>query len=88
MKKQVFIFEFPKANATIKVEVSPLCVKEMAIQYLKNQDVVFGSICLIEDVEENILAIACYSEGGRGGIKFFTEDDSVNDIKEMEEREQ
>lgn len=85
MKKQTFIFEFPKANATINIEANPLCVKSMAIQYLKNQDAVFGDICLIKDVNENVLAIACYAQADKNIVKFFTEDESINGIKPMEE---
>lgn len=84
MKKQIFIFEFPKANATINAEVSPLCVKGMAIQYLKKQDAVFGDLCLIKDDKGNVLAIACYAQEDSNVVKFFTEDESINNIKAME----
>lgn len=85
MKKQTFIFEFPRANATIKVEVNPLCVRSMAIRYLKNQDSVFGDLCIIKDINENVLAIACHAQECSSVVKFFTEDESINDIKLIEE---
>ncbi len=85
MKKQAFIFEFPRANATINAEVNPLCVKSMAIRYLKNQDSVFGDLCLIKDYKGNVLAIACHAQEDSAEVKFFTEDESINDIKLIEE---
>lgn len=84
MKRQVFIFEFPKTSTTIKAEVNPLCVKDMAIQYIDKQETAFGDICLIrEGCNEDIVAIAC-RVGDSSKVKFFTEDDSINKIKELE----
>lgn len=84
MKRQVFIFEFPKTSTTIKAEVNPLCVKDMAIQYINKQETAFGDICLIrEGVSEDIVAISC-RVGDSSKVKFFTEDDSINKIKELE----
>lgn len=84
MKRQVFIFEFPKTSTTIKAEVNPLCVKDMAIQYIDKQETAFGDICLIrEGYSEDIVAIAC-RVGDSSKVKFFTEDDSINKIKELE----
>lgn len=88
MKKKTFIFEFPNAKATINVETSPLCVKDLAIQYLDKQNLVFGTLCLIRDgFSEEILAIACYASADNGKIKFFTEDESINDIVELHVKE-
>lgn len=85
MEKKSFIFEFPRTKSTITVEASPLCVKDMAIKYLQNQGAVFGDLCIIRRGEdEDTLAIACWSSE-MGDLKFFTEDDSLSDIREMEE---
>lgn len=88
MKKQVFIFYFPMSRATINVETSPLCVKDLAIQYISKQGSVFGDICLIKDGYSNdIWAIACANSDFVDDVKFFTEDESVNDIVPIAEEE-
>lgn len=87
MKKQTFIFDFPQAKATINVEVNPLCVKDTAIKYLKRQDIVFGTLCLIKDDKGNVLAVACYAQEDSAEVKFFTEDESINELKIIEESE-
>lgn len=87
MKKQTFIFEFPKSRATINVETSPLCVKDLAIQYISKQESAFGDICLVKDYQGNVLAIACSAKDDSSSVKFFTEDESINDIVSLVEEE-
>lgn len=87
MKKQTFIFEFPMSRATINVETNPLYVKDLAIRYISNQESAFGNICLIKDISGNVLAIACYAKDDSTAVKFFTEDESVNDIVSLYEGE-
>ena len=79
MNKQEFIFVFPQSGETITKEMNPLAVKDAAIKYLKTQNEVRGDICIIKDSKDNVIAMGYVSDNMK--ISFFTEDETVNDIK-------
>lgn len=79
MNKQEFIFVFPQSGETITKEMNPLAVKDAAIKYLKTQNEVRGDICIIKDIKDNVIAMGYVSDNMK--ISFFTEDETVNDIK-------
>ena len=79
MKKKEFIFVFPQSGETITKEMNPLAVKDAAIKYLKTQNEVRGDICIIKDSKDNVIAMGYVSDNMK--ISFFTEDETVNDIK-------
>lgn len=84
--KEDFVLVFPLGmcdEKTIKVHISPFSVKEVVKQILKSQGLVFGTLCIVQDIYDNILVIAYYTESN--GVKFFTEDDEVKQIKETED---
>lgn len=82
MKKQEFIFVFPQSGETITRVMSPLAVKDAVVKYLKVQNEVRGDICIIRNSLNEVVAMAYVSETMK--ISFFTEDDSVSDIKPIE----
>lgn len=79
MKKQKFTFYFPLSGEKITKEYNLLAVKDATIKYLRNQSEVRGDICLVSDEKGEIVAMAHIDEHLK--VKFFTEDDSVSDIK-------
>ena len=79
MNKQEFIFVFPQSGETITKEMNPLAVKDAAIKYLKTQNEVRGDICIIKDSKDNVIAMGYVSDNMK--ISFFSEDETVNDIK-------
>ena len=79
MNKQEFIFVFPLSGETITKVMNPLAVKDAAIKYLKTQNEVRGDICIIKDSKDNVIAMGYVSDNMK--ISFFTEDETVNDIK-------
>lgn len=79
MNKQEFIFVFPLSGETITKQMNPLAVKDAAIKYLKTQNEVRGDICIIKDSKDNVIAMGYVSDNMK--ISFFTEDETVNDIK-------
>ncbi len=79
MKKQTFTFQFPLSGETITRELNLLAVKDATIKYLRKQSEVRGDICLVSDEKGEIVAMAHIDEHMK--VKFFTEDDSVSDIK-------
>ena len=79
MNKQEFIFVFPQSGETITKEMNPLSVKDAAIKYLKTHNEVRGDICIIKDSKDNVIAMGYVSDNMK--ISFFTEDETVNDIK-------
>lgn len=79
MNKKEFIFVFPQSGETIAKEMNPLAVKDAAIKYLKTQNEVRGDICIIKDSKENVIAMGYVSDNMK--ISFFTEDETVHDIK-------
>lgn len=79
MKKQEFIFVFPQSGETITKEMNPLAVKDAAVKYLKTQNDVRGDICIIKDAKENVVAMGYVNDMMK--VSFFTEDETVNDIK-------
>ena len=79
MNKQEFIFVFPLSGVTIPKVMNPLAVKDAAIKYLKTQNEVRGDICIIKDSKDNVIAMGYVSDNMK--ISFFTEDETVNDIK-------
>lgn len=79
MNKQEFIFVFPQSGETITKKMNPLAVKDAAVKYLKMQNEVRGDICIIKNAHEDVVAMAYVSEMMK--VSFFTEDESVNDIK-------
>ena len=79
MNKQEFIFVFPLSGETITKVMNPLAVKDAAIKYLKAQNEVRGDICIIKDSKDNVIAMGYVSDNMK--ISFFTEDETVNDIK-------
>ena len=79
MKKQEFIFVFPQSGETITRVMNPLAVKDAVVKYLKVQNEVRGDICIIRNSLNEVVAMAYVSETMK--ISFFTEDDSVSDIK-------
>ena len=79
MNKKEFIFVFPLSGETITKQMNPLAVKDAAIKYLKTQNEVRGDICIIKDSKENVIAMGYVSDNMK--ISFFTEDETVNDIK-------
>lgn len=79
MNNQEFIFVFPQSGETITKEMNPLAVKDAAIKYLKTQNEVRGDICIIKDSKDNVIAMGYVSDNMK--ISFFTEDETVNDIK-------
>lgn len=86
MKKQEYVFIFPKGmngDKTINMRLNPLLVKDVAKQILESQPLVFGDTCIIQDNYDNVLGIAY--QGEKGGVKFYTEDDDVEQIKETED---
>lgn len=78
MKKR-FTFHFPMTGETITRELNLLAVKDATIKYLRKQSEVRGDICLVSDEREEIVAMAHINDNMC--VKFFTEDDSVSDIK-------
>ena len=82
MKKQEFIFVFPQSGETITRVMNPLAVKDAVVKYLKVQNEVRGDICIIRNSLNEVVAMANVSETMK--ISFFTEDDSVSDIKPIE----
>ena len=82
MKKQEFIFVFPQSGETITRFMNPLAVKDAVVKYLKVQNDVRGDICIIRNSLNEVVAMAYVSETMK--ISFFTEDDSVSDIKPIE----
>lgn len=82
MKKQEFIFVFPQSGETITRVMNPLAVKDAVVKYLKVQNEVRGDICIIRNSLNVVVAMAYVSETMK--ISFFTEDDSVSDIKPIE----
>lgn len=86
MKKQEYVLIFPKGmcgDKTINLRLNPLMVKDVAKQIMESQPLVFGDTCIIQDSHNNVLGIAYQSE--MGGIRFYTEDDDVEQIKETED---
>ncbi len=79
MKKQTFTFQFPLSGETITRELNLLAVKDATVKYLRKQSEVRGDICLVSDEKGEIVAMAHIDEHMK--VKFFTEDDSVSDIK-------
>ena len=79
MKKQEFIFVFPQSGETITRVMNPLAVKDAVVKYLKVQNDVRGDICIIRNSLNEVVAMAYVSETMK--ISFFTEDESVSDIK-------
>ena len=79
MNKQLFYFDFPQSGETITKEMNPLAVKDAAVKYLKTQNEVRGDICIIKDSRENVIAMGYVSDSMK--VSFFTEDETVNDIK-------
>ena len=79
MNKQEFIVVFPQSGETITKEMNPLAVNDAAIKYLKTQNEVRGDICIIKDSKDNVIAMGYVSDNMK--ISFFTEDETVNDIK-------
>ena len=79
MNKQEFIFVFPQSGETITKKMNPLAVKDAAVKYLKMQNEVRGDICIIKNAHEDVVAMAYVSDMMK--VSFFTEDESVNDIK-------
>ena len=82
MKKQEFIFVFPQSGETITSVMNPLAVKDAVVKYLKMQNEVRGDICIIRNSLNEVVAMAYVSEMMK--ISFFTEDESVSDIKPIE----
>lgn len=86
MKKQNYVLMFPKGmsgDKTINLRINPLLVKDVVTQILESQPLVFGDTCIVQDIEHNVLGIA--HQGDKGGVKFFTEDDEVEQIKKTED---
>ena len=54
-------------------------MKDAAIKYLKTENEVRGDICIIKDSKDNVIAMGYVSDNMK--ISFFTEDETVNDIK-------
>lgn len=79
MKKQEFIFVFPQSGETITRVMNPLAVKDAVVKYLKVQNEVRGDICIIRNSLNEVVAMAYVSETMK--ISFFTEDETVSDIK-------
>ena len=79
MNKQLFYFVFPQSGETITKEMNPLAVKDAAVKYLKTQNEVRGDICIIKDSKDNVIAMGYVSDNMK--ISFFTEHETVNDIK-------
>lgn len=78
MKKK-FTFHFPMSGETITRELNLLAVKDATIKYLRKQSEVRGDLCLVSDDRDEIVAMAHINDNMC--VKFFTEDDSVSDIK-------
>ena len=64
---------------TRSILINPLAVKDAAVKYLKTQNEVRGDICIIKDSRENVIAMGYVSDSMK--VSFFTEDETVNDIK-------
>lgn len=91
--KEDFVLVFPKGmcgEKTINVHVSPFTLKDLVKQILISQQSVFGNLCIVQAGLEydfqygNSLMMAC-TTGKRGQVKFFTEDDDVQQVIETEE---
>lgn len=81
MKKQKFTFYFPLSGETITKEFNLLAVKDATVKYLRKQSEVRGDICLVADEKGEIVAMAHIDDNMK--VKFFTEDDSLLDIKSI-----
>lgn len=81
MKKQKFTFYFPLSGETITKEFNLLAVKDATVKYLRKQSEVRGDICLVFDEKGEIVAMAHIDDNMK--VKFFTEDDSLLDIKSI-----
>ena len=86
MNKQLFYFVFPQSGETITKEMNPLAVKDAAVKYLKTQNEVRGDICIIKNAHEDVVAMAYVSDMMK--VSFFTEDETVNDIKPIYVKEE
>lgn len=85
MEKNEFLFWFPESKTTINVVASPLIVKDIAEKYLKRQDFVLGSLCVIKSVADNeIIAVACYHSECSRNVRFFTEDTSIQSVVDID----
>lgn len=86
MQKQDYVLIFPNGMSgekTIRLYLNPLMVKDVVKQIMESQPLVFGETCIIQDGHNNVLGISY--QGEKGGIRFYTEDDVVEKIKETEE---
>lgn len=81
MKKQKFTFSFPMSGETITKEFNLLAVKDATVKYLRKQSEVRDDICLVFDEKGEIVAMAHIDDNMK--VKFFTEDDSLLDIKSI-----
>ena len=83
--KEDFVLVFPKGicgENTTTIHVNPFSVKEVVGQMMKSHELVFGDVCIIQDAYGDTLMMAYYTDNK--GIKFFTEDDDVKQIKDTE----
>lgn len=79
MNKQTFNFHFPTSGETITRQLNLLAVKDAAVSYLRKQSEVRGNICIVFDQRDEVVAMAYINE--RMHVSFFTEDNSIADIK-------
>lgn len=81
MKKQTFTFRFPQTGIVMTNSYNPLAVMGITKQILKNQYEVFGDTCMVFNDKQELIAMAYIDEHLK--VKFFTEDDSINCIRQL-----
>lgn len=85
--KEDFILVFPLGTMgvqTLKVHVSPLSLKDIALQIIRKQELVYGTMCLVQTYQRETIGIVYFGEGDK--LKFFVEDNDVERVDEMEDR--
>lgn len=81
MKKQTFTFRFPQTGLVMTNSYNPLAVMGITKQILRKQSEVFGDLCMVFNDKQELVATAYIDENLK--VSFFTEDDSINEIKPL-----
>lgn len=56
--EEFFAFSFPLKEEEATKSVSPLLVKDIALDYVVKQNDVRGDLCLVRDKHNNVVAVA------------------------------
>lgn len=82
MKKQQFTFKFPITGEAITRTINPIDVKAVTTAYLKRQVEVRGEVCIVFNMQEEVVAMAYIDEHMH--VLFSTGDAVEEDIKEID----